>query len=283
MGSYFYAGVFLKSSLLLVSMHEITSMGSDFRTAMECYARAGITAVEPHLELVRPFEENNGSGSAKRLLDGLGLSVVSSSNQLFLDESGPKRKPALEELKWKLELMASIGADRLVCPSVASEAHTMADYSEVYENLREAADLAAPFDVSLMVEFTRVSTLNNNLRTSLKVVREIAHPNLKVMIDLYHFWSGVSKFEDLELINQGEIHHVHIADTPELPIMETFVQKDRAWPGEGIAPLQRIIQQLVNKGYSGPLSLELFDPDVQNADPYAIASKALESITPLLP
>lgn len=270
------------ASSMYPCMHEISSLGSGFRTAMEGYARAGITAVEPHLEIVRPFEKSNGPGSARRLLDDLGLEVVSSSNQLFLDESGPQRDKAIEDMKWKLELMVSIGADRLVCPSVAGEQHSMADYREVQDNLAEAADLAAPYQVSLMVEFTRVSTLLGSLRTALQVVRTIDHPHLRNMIDLYHFWSGTSKFEDLDEIRSGEIHHVHIADVPATPHNEVFEQKDRAWPGEGIAPLERIIGKLKEKGYSGPLSLELFDPAVQEAAPFETASRAVRVIAPLL-
>src|SRR5690625_3050177 len=108
---------------LPLSLHQITSLGTDFRTAMTGYARAGITLVEPHLEKVRDYENAAGSGSARQLLDDLGLRVVSSSNQLFLDEADPQRDQALEDLRWKLDLMAAIGADRLVCPSVASQTH----------------------------------------------------------------------------------------------------------------------------------------------------------------
>lgn len=267
---------------MFICMHEITSLGFDFRPAMEGYAKAGITAVEPQLRIVRKFEQENGSGSARRLLDDLGLKVVSSSNQLFLDESGPQRAPALEELKWKVELAQSIGADRLVIPSVASEAPTVRAYDEVYENLRQAADIARPCGVTLMVEFTRVSTLISNLRTALNVVRKVDHSNLKIMLDVYHLWAGSSKFEDLDLIREGELHHMHIADTPAEPVYELFQQKDREYPGEGIAPLQRIVDKIRSKGYDGPASLELFDPVVQNTDPFQVATKAIQTISPYL-
>ncbi|MDT8400005.1 MAG: sugar phosphate isomerase/epimerase [Pseudomonadales bacterium] len=265
-----------------VSMHEISSAGFDFRTAMEGWARAGIKYVEPDLVKAREFEAEAGKGSAKRLLNDLGLTVVSSSNQLFLDESGPRRAAAIEDLKWKVEMAESLGADRLVMPSAASEPHTQQDYDQVYENLREAADIARPHKVTMMLEFTRNSKLVSTLRTSLQVVRSIDHPNLRAMLDIYHFWAGMSKFEDLEEIRQGEIHHVHFADTPAQPSYEVFAQKDRAWPGEGIAPLARIVAALKAKGYSGPASLELFDPVVQNTDPYEVGAKALRTITPYI-
>lgn len=267
---------------MLVCMHEISSLGFDFRSAMESYARAGITAVEPDLPKVREFEVKNGEGSARELLNDLGLQAVSSSNQLFLEESGPRRNAAIEDLKWKVELAQSIGADRLVIPSAAREAHSFEEYAEVYENLLQAAEVARPCNITLMVEFTRISTLIATLRTALKVVRAINHPNLKVMLDVYHFWAGSSKFEDLELLKNGELHHLHIADTPAEPAYEVFLQKDRAYPGEGIAPLQKIIDKVRSKGYDGPASLELFDPVVQNTDPYDVATKAIRTISPFI-
>lgn len=267
---------------MFVCMHGVTSSGSDFRTVMEGWSRAGIRFAEPDLVSARTFESANGAGSARRLMDDLGIRAVSSTNQLYLDESGPRRANAIEDLKWKVVMAESLGADRLVIPSAASETHAMADYDEVYANLAEAAEIARPHNVSLMVEFTRLSTLINNLRTSLEVVRAVNHPNLKFMIDVYHLWAGMSKFEDLDLITPGEIHHVHFADTPASPRLEVAERKDRAFPGEGIAPLQRIVDRLAEKGYAGPLSLELFDPEIQRADPEAIARKGIETITPFI-
>ena len=267
---------------LVVCMHGITSDGFDFRTTMEGWARAGITAVEPDLVKAREFEAANGKGSARRLLDDLGQKAVSSTNQLFLDEDDLRRQPAVEDLKWKVELAASLGADRLVVPSTASQAHVSADYERLKDYLNEAAGIAHAQGITLMLEFTRVSRLVNNVRTSLDLVRSIDHPNLGFMIDLYHFWAGPSKMEDLALIRPGEIRHVHFADTPAFPPLEVAEQKDRAFPGEGIAPLQTILDRLVALGYDGPLSLELFDPAIRSTDPQAIARKAISTITPFI-
>jgi 2-keto-myo-inositol isomerase len=270
------------SSGMFVCMHGATSNGFNFRTAMEGWARAGITAAEPDLPIARTFEQANGAGSARRLMDDLGIRAVSSTNQIFLEESGPQRAQALEDLRWKVELAESLGADRLVAPSIASETHTADDYDEVYENLYEAAEIARPHNVALMVEFTRFSKLISTVRTSLNVVRAVDHPNLKFMLDVYHFWAAQSKFEDLDLINPGEIHHVHFEDTPAEPPLEVSTNANRAFPGEGVAPLQRIIDKLTEKGYSRALSLELFDPVVQNTDPYEIGTKGIQTITPYI-
>jgi len=270
------------TSGLIVCMHGVTSSGFDFRTAMEGWSRAGIRAVEPDLEKARAWEQANGAGSARKVLDDLGLVAYSSTNQLLLEETGPQREAAVENLRWKVAMAESLGASRLVIPSAASQQHLMPDYDEVYENLHEAAEIAKPHNVALMVEFTRNSRLIGNVRSSLQVVRAVNHSHLKFMIDVYHLWAGTSKFEDLDLIKAGEIHHCHFQDMPALPLVEVAEQKDRAYPGEGVAPLQRILNKLVELGYNRALSLELFDMTVRNTDPFVVASRGIETITPYI-
>ena len=269
-------------STLFVSMHEASSADHDFRTAMEGYSRAGIRAVEVDLVKVREFIGTGSPETARRFLADLGLKPVSSSNQLFLEETGPRRAQAVEDLKWKVELDQAIGCDRIVTPSAASERHTAADYAQVLDNLREAAEIARPHGVTLMVEHTRLSTLISTLRTALYVVRKLDHPNVRVMLDTFHFWSGMSKLEDLELLRDGELHHLHFEDIPAEPPVEVFEQRHRVFPGEGIAPLRQIVATLKRKGYRGPASLEMFDPAVRAMSPYDVAMKARQTIEPLI-
>lgn len=267
---------------MFVCMHEASSDRFDFKTAMEGYARAGVRAVEPALVKVREFVQNESPAVARRLLDDLGLKAVSSSNQLGLAEPSDTRRQSLEELKWKVELARVIGADRLVAPSAGTGSYTLDDYKRGVDNLREAAEIARPFGVTLMLEFTRYSRFAGSLPTALKLVREANHANLRVMMDTYHFWGGISKFEDLELLHDGELHHLHFEDVPADPPRELQGQPERVFPGEGIAPLRRIVEVLKRKKYARAASLEMFNPMVQATDPYQVARRARAAIEPLI-
>jgi sugar phosphate isomerase/epimerase len=114
------------------------------------------------------------------------------------------------------------------------------------------------------------------------LVRAANHPNVKVMLDTYHFWGGISKFEDLDLLRDGELHHLHFEDVPATPPREIQGQPHRAFPGEGIAPLRRIVEVLKKKGYAGPASFESFNPEVQSTDPYQVALRVRKAIEPLI-
>ena len=268
---------------LQVCMHQASSEKFDFRTAMEGYAKAGVRLVEPNLLKVREFaQKDGGPAAAKKLLDDLGLRVASNSNQLGLMEPSDQRLKNVEELKWKVEMIQAIGGDRLVTPSAGTGTYTEDDYKRGVDNMREAAEIAKPFGVTLMLEFARSSRFVGSLPTALKMVRETNHPNYRVMMDTYHFWGGISKFEDLELLRDGELHHLHFEDVPVDPPREIQGQPHRVFPGEGIAPLRRIIEVLRAKKYAGAVSFETFNPQVQGMDPYQVAMKVRATIEPLI-
>lgn len=267
---------------MFVSMHGASSARFDYKAQMEGWAKAGVKAVEPDLTKVREFAQKESPAKAKQLLDDLGLKAVSSSNQLFLPEPGEQRAKAIEDLKWKVELAQQIGADRLVCPSAGSGNYTADDYKKGVDNMREAAEIAKPHGITLMLEFARTSKFAQCLPTALKLVRECNHPNFRVMMDTWHFWGGTSKFEDLDLLRDGELAHLHFEDVPAEPVRELQQQANRVYPGEGIVPLRRIVEVLKKKKYSGPASLEMFNPAIQGADPYEVAKRARAAIEPLI-
>ena len=102
------------------------------------------------------------------------------------------------------------------------------------------------------------------------------------MIDTYHFWIGPSKFEDLELLRDGELVHMHFEDTPREPVRELLEQRHRVLPGDGVAPLKRIVEAVKRKKYAGALSVELMEPSFQSMDPYQLATRVRAAVEPLL-
>ena len=91
--------------------------------------------------------------------------------------------------------------------------------------------------------------------------------DLYVLIEL---WSGNNKLEDLDQIRPGEINHVHFQDVPDLP-RELLDNNTRVIPGDGVAPIVPMLKKLADKGYAGPLSVELFHPTFRNGSPYDVA------------
>ncbi len=275
---------------LFVCIHQASTARYDFKTSVEGIAKAGVRAVEVDIAKIREFAKAESVATAKRLMDDLGVRPVSASNHLgFVDATAEQLQTggaSLDALKAKLEIVQAIGCDRIVCPSTSTGNRTLDDYKRGAENLRAGGELAKSYGVTLMLEFAKTSTLAGTLPSALTLVREANHPNVRVMLDTFHYWAGASKFEDLELLRDGELAHLHFEDVPADPPREMLQsQQHRAFPGEGSAPLRRIIEVLKRKRYAGPASLEIFQSGtvaIQALDPFQLATRAKAAIDPLI-
>jgi len=259
------------SAKMILAMHQNTSAGAGYRKSLEGWSRAGIKYVEITNALLDDFLKTDTLPAARRVLTDLGLTVVhAATGTTGLWEPNPNRAASLENLKKRCEMFAALGLSRVYAATTATQKVTLDDYKAGVDNMREAGDVAKQFNMSLRIEFVRTSSFISTLTTLVKMTRAAAHPNLAPMFDCYHFWSGLNKLEDLDPLRPGEIGHVHFQDVPDMP-RELLDNTTRIIPGDGVSPLVRILRTLADKGYAGPLSVELFLPKYQQGDPYEVA------------
>ena len=207
------------------------------------------------------------------MLTDLGLTPVSSAAVLpDIWIPGDARAASLDTWKRRCEQFSTIGLQKIYCPSITNRRVTADDFKATPGCIRETGDIAKQFNLTAMIEFARTSTHLSTLRSSLTVIREAAHSNVRPMLDFFHFWSGMSKFEDLDMIRPGEIAHVHFQDILDTP-RELMDNNGRVIPGDGAAPVVAILRKLAEKQYSGPLSVELFLMELQQGDPFEVASR----------
>src|SRR2546421_2286435 len=259
------------SARMTLALHQNTSAAAGFRKSLEGWARAGVRNVEITAQLLDDFLKTDSLAAAGRVLTDNGLTPVSCAcgvNGLW--EPNPNHAAAIDTLRKRCEMLATLKLPRFYAPVVATAKFTEDDYKIGADNMRTVGDVARQFGMTAMAEFTRASTFIATLGTALRVMREAAHPNMRVLFDCYHFWSGQSKFEDLDQLMPGEIGHVHFQDVPAMP-RELLDQTTRVIPGDGVTPLVRILRKLADKGYAGPLSVELFLPRFQQGDPFEVA------------
>ncbi len=256
-----------------LAIHTNTSSGAGYRGALEGWARAGITQVELSAAIVEAFLKTDTLAAARRILPDNGLTVVSGNvgaGTLF--EPGADHAAAFDSLKQRLDMFSTLGLKKVYTTTGSTKKLTQDDYQIVVEQMRRVGDAAKQAGMMAMVEFVRTSTYMSTLPTALKYVREAAHPNLAPMFDFYHFWSWHNRLEDLELLRPGEIQHVHFQDVPDMP-RELLDSNTRVIPGDGVSPLVAILKKLQEKGYAGPLSVELFATRFTTGDPFAVATE----------
>ena len=261
------------SGKMTLSIHQNTSSGAGYRKSLEGWARAGIKQVEITSNLLDEFLKTDSLQAAGRVLTDLGLTPVSCACGVGgLWEPNPNHATALENLKKRCEQFASLGLSHIYAPVATTQKFTADDYKVGADNMRAVGEVAKQFRMTAMAEFVRSSSFISTLPTALKMTHAAAHPNMRVLFDCYHFWSGLNKLEDLDLIRPGDIGHVHFQDVPDMP-RELLDNTTRFIPGDGVSPLTKILRTLADKGYAGPLSVELFLPKFQQGDPFEVAQE----------
>jgi 4-hydroxyphenylpyruvate dioxygenase len=256
---------------MTLAIHQNTSAGAGYRGSLEGWSRAGIKYVELTNTLLDGFLKTESLPAARRVLTDLGLTPVCCACGVGgLWEPNPNRADALENFKKRCEMFATLGLTRIYAPTTTTQKFTPDDYKAGAENMRGVGEIAKQFGMIAMAEAVRASTFVSTLTTLLRMTREAAHPNMAPLLDFYHFWSGLNKLEDLDLIRPREIGHVHFQDVPDMP-RELLDNTTRFIPGDGAAPLTKILRKLADKGYAGPLSVELFLPKFQQGDPFEVA------------
>ena len=270
------------SGKMRLAIHQNTSAGAGYRKSLEGWSRAGIKDVELTNTLLDEFLKTDSLEAARRVLTDQGLTPVSCACGVFgLWEPNPNRAAAVENFKKRCDQFAMLGLKRIYSPTATTQKISSDDYKAGADNMREIGEIAKQFGMIAMAEAVRTSTFISALPTLLQMTRAAAHPNIAPLLDCYHFWSGPNKLEDLDLIRPGEIGHVHFQDVPDMP-RELLDNTTRIIPGDGISPLPRILRKLADKGYAGPLSVELFLPKFQQGDPFEVAREIRQKAEPVM-
>jgi 4-hydroxyphenylpyruvate dioxygenase len=260
----------------------------------------GWDAVELWLRHWDDYFAAHGTGAARRLLDDAGLTAAGACGQTGLFFSrGAEWQRYRDELARRLEQCQAFGAPNLVVtpgPGPVPEQPSMGELEHAAANLRAAGDLAAGHGVRLGLEFLKGARFVNNLPTAVTLAELANHPNVGVLVDTFHLYAGLSKVEDLELLARPSraagpgdrpalLSFVHLNDVPPAKPRELWTDPDRVLPGEGSLPLDAIFAAVRRTGYTGYVSLELFNEGFAArwaADPEAAARAAYQSAAQVL-
>ena len=208
-------------------------------------------------------------GKAGLAVTGLHWLLVKPDNLSLTDPDISIRTRTLEVMTRLTGLCAALGGNVLVHGSpkqrqiAPGEAHAVAR-SRLIDALGAVAMVAEREGVLYCIEpLSRKETaLINTIAEAAELVREVAHPNLRTMVDCSA--AGQTEAESVPaLLNRwlptGLIAHIQINDP------------NRRAPGQGTMRFAPIARALVRHGYSGTVAVEPFDyvPDGVGAAAFA--------------
>lgn len=178
----------------------------------------------------------------------------------------------------KFTTMERLGANLMLVCSNAGTA-TIDDDEVVARQLGELADLAATRGIRIAYEALAWGRYIDDYRHAWKVVQLADRPNLGVCLDSFHILSRGHDPRDIEQIDGDKIFFLQLADAPTLDMdVLSWSRHHRLFPGEGDFPLVEFLTHVVRAGYTGPLSLEVFNDTYRQTDVVQTAAHARRSL-----
>ncbi len=248
-----------------LSMNETTTMQWSFEDDVANYKAAGYTA----MGVWRPKLSDLEDGEGAILLDAAGMHV---SNLLwcggFTGIEGCSFKDSVADGIDAVRQAASIGADCLVVYSGGRGTHTQRHAQRVVRDaLREIADVAGDYDVTLAIEPMHPGcaadwTFLTGIESTLRLLDSVDNPRVKLVYDTYHMGFDPNA---VSWIRQciDRIAIVHLGDGMNEPVRD----QNRCKLGEGRVPLAKLVAALCDAGYDGYFDVEVFGEELETV-PY---------------
>jgi 4-hydroxyphenylpyruvate dioxygenase len=214
--------------------------------------------------------------------DELGLSIDLYQPFRDLDSTDPERYAHnLRRAERKFELMAELGTDLiLVCSAVAPDA--VADLDLLAAQLHGVAERAAAHGMRIAYEALAWGTQISTYEQSWEAVRRADHPALGLCLDSFHILSRGSDPAGIEAIPAEKLFFLQLADAPHMDMdVLQWSRHYRLFPGQGAFDLPAFLGHVLTAGYTGPLSLEVFNDVFRQSDPRRAAVDARRSLLAL--
>jgi 4-hydroxyphenylpyruvate dioxygenase len=209
----------------------------------------------------------------------LGLSIDLYQPFRDLDSTDPERFARnLRRAERKFDVMAQLGTTTvLVCSSVSPDA--VADPDQLAGQLAVAAAAAGERGLRIAYEALAWGTEVSTWERSWDAVRRAGHPALGLCLDSFHVLSRGGDPAGFADVPGDRLFFLQLADAPALRMdVLQWSRHHRLFPGQGAFDLPQFLECVLAAGYTGPLSLEVFNDVYRQADPTRTAVDAMRSL-----
>ena len=261
---------------------QATTMPASFAEDVENYSAAGWRAVEVWLTKLEKHLESVSAADTKKALADRGISLPAAAYQggLLLSQ-GEARKAHFDHFKRRLDLCATFGVRTLILAPDFAQKPDAQSVGRAVVSLAQAGQWAAGFGVRLALEFRGADAFCTCLDTAVSLVEQCREPNVGVCLDLFHYYKGPSKPEDLSRLTAANLFHVQVCDVAGVP-RELMADGDRVLPGDGDFRPEPVTRLLHGIGYDGAISVELMNVELWQAGPRQVAELCLTAVERLL-
>jgi 4-hydroxyphenylpyruvate dioxygenase len=253
------------------------SLSGSLDEKLRAIAAAGFDAVEIFENDLLSF--NGSPRDVAQLCRDLGLSIC--AFQPFRDFEGmpePQRTRNFARVERKFDLMQELQTDLLlICSNISPAA--LGGIDRAAADFRELGERAASRGLRVGYEALAWGRHVNDYRDAWEIVRRADHQSIGVILDSFHALAPSFPVSAIQSIPADKIFLVQLADAPKLGLdVLSWSRHFRCFPGQGDLPVTTFMEAVLATGYTGPLSLEIFNDQFRSGSAVRTAIDGLRSL-----
>src|SRR5881394_50231 len=189
------------------------------------------------------------------------------------------RPRIFERMERKFDVMQELGAKLLlICSNVSPAA--LADRARIVNDFRELGDRAVKRKLRVGFEALAWGRHVCDHREAWSIVKEVDHPAVGLILDSFHSLARQIPVASLLEIDPAKVFIVQVADAPLVQMdYLSWSRHLRNMPGQGELPIVDFVAALVERGYDGYLSLEIFNDRFRSTSASTVAVDGHRSLT----
>lgn len=253
------------------------SLSGTLPEKLEAAAAIGFDGVEIFENDLLTFD--GSPEDVRAIAEGLGLTIT--IFQPFRDFEAmpePQRTRNLDRAERKFDVMQALGTDLvLVCSN--THAATLDDDTRAAADLAEMAERAKRRGLRVGYEALAWGRHVNRWRHAWNIVQAADHEALGLIVDSFHTLAVDDDASSIATVPAKKLFFVQLADAPKLAMDSlSWSRHFRNFPGQGQLPVADFLRAVLDAGYQGPLSLEIFNDEFRAAPARLIARDGLRSL-----
>lgn len=258
-----------------------STFGGTLAAKLRAIAAAGFTSTEFWPKDL--FEHPDGPTMAIELLRENELDV--SVYQALRNYEGGTRAERDQKLgiaEQMMDQMAWIGCNTLSLPS-NSNPQCSGDPERIAADLSRLGELALSRGMRVAFEPICWGHHVRDYRQGWAIVRKVNHSAIGLMLDSFHVSLLKSPLDQIAEIPAEKIFLVELAEFAQSALAGIEISRHyRLFPGEGGSETGDFLREVDKTGYSGCLSLEVFNAVYRHIDPLEAARRGAESTLKVL-
>jgi 2-keto-myo-inositol isomerase len=266
-----------------LSISQVCTLPASFSDDIEHYAAGQCRYVELWLTKLEHYLERHSLDDVRALFKRHDVQTpVASYQGGLLTSQGEQRREAWALFTRRLDLCRDLDIGTLVVAIDIPRPLSQQELDRAQASLGQIAVEAGKRGRRIALEFQSTSAFGNNLQTAAALVAELGSPHVGLCFDLFHYYVGPSKVDDLGYLHRDNLFHVQLCDLVDTP-RELAADGDRILPGDGDIPLAPLLEHLKAIGYDGCVSIELMNPTLWQSPPRQFGEVAMSALRKLVP